>query len=70
MIINLSPGDELVVQFEGTDGEFRIHFDSKIYPDTVVVEETSDSQDIKGRKGILYKENFGVDESLCIDKSY
>ncbi len=59
MIINLAPGDELVVQFVDTDGEFRIHFDSKTYPNTVTVEETSSLPDDRGKKGILYRETFG-----------
>ncbi len=59
MIINLSPGNELVIHFEDTDGEFRIHFDSKTYPNAVVVEETAGLPDSsRGRKGILYREDF------------
>ena len=71
MIVNLSPGNELIVQFEGTDGEFRIHFDSKTYANAVVVEETAGFPDTSGRKGVLYKETFGLHESdgLCIDEN-
>lgn len=58
MIINLAPGDELVVQFIDTDGEFRIHFDSKTYPNQIVVEETAGFPDDHCRKGILYSETF------------
>lgn len=59
MIINLSPGDKLVVQFEDADGEFCIHFDSKTYPNAVVVEETAGLPDnSKKREGILYREDF------------
>lgn len=58
MIIKLSPGDELVVRFQDTDGEFRIHFDSETYRNAVIVEETSDFADSEGRKGILYREDF------------
>ena len=56
MTINLIPGDELVVQLEGTGGEFRIHFDSETYPDSVVVEETNGCPDSKERGGVLYCE--------------
>lgn len=58
MIINLLPGDELVVQFAETDGEVRVHFDSKIYPNAIVVEETADLPDDMGRRGVLYRETF------------
>lgn len=58
MVINLSPGDELTVQFLDTDGEFRIHFDTKTYPDAVIVEETAGFPDKRGRKGVLYREDF------------
>lgn len=61
MIVNLSPGDELVIQFEDTDGEFRVHFDTTIYPDTITIEEISDHSDDKGRKGILYQNDFSID---------
>ncbi len=62
MVINLSPGDELVVQFEDTDGEFRIHFGTKTYPNAVIIEETAGFPDVFGRKGIIYKETFGSDD--------
>ena len=58
MIVELSPGDELVVRFQDTDGEFRVHFDSKTYPNAVVIEETTSLPDDRGRKGILYRETF------------
>ncbi len=58
MVINLTPGDELIVQFDGTDGEFRIHFDSRTHPNAIVVEETSGFPDSEGRDGTLYKEVF------------
>lgn len=54
MKINLAPGDELVVRFEDTDGEVRVHFDSKTYPNAVVIEETANFPDDEGRMGILY----------------
>lgn len=58
MIVTLCPGDELIVQLEGTDGEFRVHFDSKTYPNAIAVEETSGLSDDKKRNGILYREVF------------
>lgn len=58
MVINLSPGDELVIHFKDTDGEFRIHFDNKTYPNAVVVEETAGLPDGERREGILYLEDF------------
>ncbi len=59
MVINLTPGDELIIQFNDTDGEFRIHFDTRTYPNSIVAEETSGCRDDKDRCGILYKEDFG-----------
>lgn len=41
MIITLNPKDKLVVRFEGTDGEFEIHFDSSELPQQLVVRETA-----------------------------
>lgn len=54
MKIVLQPGDELVVSFEDTDEEFRIHFDSETHPNSVTIEETVGYPDEKGREGILY----------------
>lgn len=58
MIVVLWPEDELIVQFQDTDGEIRIHFDSETHPNAVVVEETMGYPDDEERKGILYKETF------------
>ena len=58
MHIILSEGDELVVKLEDTDGEFRIHFNTKTYPKAIIVEETGGFPDDDGRGGILYKEEF------------
>jgi hypothetical protein len=41
MIITLNPKDKLVVRFEGTDGEFEIHFDSAELPQQLIVRETA-----------------------------
>lgn len=69
MVINLSPGDELVVRFEDTDGEFRIHFDSKTYPGAVVLEETACLPDDEERKGVLYRETFKRGDTVIIVKN-
>lgn len=58
MIVQLSPGDELIVEFAGTDGEFRVHFASDTYPNSIAVEETAGFPDNLSRKGILYEEKF------------
>lgn len=64
MVIHLSPGDELTVQFNETDGEFRIHFDTETYPNAIVAEETSGYPDDKNRTGVLYKETFIDEDSI------
>lgn len=58
MILELSPKDELIIRFNGTDGEFTIHFDSEEFPNAIVVEETGGCPDTTGRQDILYKEEF------------
>jgi hypothetical protein len=58
VIVTLSPKDELIVQFNGTDGEFSIHFDTDEFPNAIVVEETGGYPDSTGRQDILYKEDF------------
>lgn len=55
-------GETLIVQFADTDGEFTIDFDSRAYPNQLVVRE---SDGIKGNKvgtanAILYHEEFGL----------
>ncbi len=62
--IILSPGDTLVVKVKDTDGEFRIHFDTKKFPNALVVEETSNLPDKAGRQGVLYNETFGDDDGI------
>lgn len=55
-------GQALRIQFEGTDGEFEIHFDSLQYPNSLVVKETAgiSGTDIGEADEILYQERFGV----------
>jgi hypothetical protein len=64
MIVELSPNDELIVRFNGTDGEFSIHFDSEEFPNAIVVEETGGYSDDMGRRGILYREVFIDEDSI------
>ncbi len=59
MIINLEPGDIVKIRLDGTDGEFRIHFDSETYPNKLVVEETGGyNGDIGKANSVLYMEKF------------
>ncbi len=58
MKVLLSPGDMLIIGFTDTDGEFRVHFDSGLFPNAVVVEETGGLPDTTGRSGELYREDF------------
>lgn len=68
MKVTIGPGETLVIRFmddDGleTDGEFKVFFDTKKYPNAIVVQETDGFDgSIKGVGGeILYHEEFLVD---------
>ena len=50
----LKPGDVLTIEFEGTDGQFQIHFDSQTHPKQIIVMETA------GLPGSVLGEALGV----------
>lgn len=54
------PSDVLRVQFDGTDGEFEIHFDSASQPNKIVVKESAGLPgNVKGGANeIVYEEDF------------
>ena len=58
MHITLKAGEYIAVQFEQTDGEFQIHFDTPRHPNALVVEETS--QALNAAVGVVFREQFGV----------
>lgn len=60
MIITLSPKDILTIRFKDTDGEFKVHFDSKERPAQIIVEECAGlcGNVIGLGDTILYQENF------------
>ena len=52
MRIFVAPGDELIVNLEGTDGEFKIRYS----PTSLSIE--ADLPDTQGREGLVYEEVF------------
>jgi hypothetical protein len=51
----LSPGQRVVVEFEGTDGQIGVDFDSQ---GDSKLEVTADIPDSSGRTGVIYCEDF------------
>lgn len=65
MIINLQPGDKLIIGFADEngmpeDGQFEVHFDTKEYPESVAVKESGglDANIVGKANAILYHEDF------------
>jgi hypothetical protein len=58
MKCELSPGEKLVVTFEGTDGEITVEFAM----DGALVRVSADLPDSTGRKGVIYEERASRDE--------
>lgn len=56
MRVVIAQGDKLVVQLEGTDGEFEIEYGSR------ALTVKADLPDTKGREGVIYSERFIRDE--------
>jgi hypothetical protein len=53
MKVELKMGERVVVNLEGTDGEFVISYGRR------VLQVTADLPDTSGRKGVIYAEKFG-----------
>jgi hypothetical protein len=51
----LSQGQRVVVEFEGTDGQIEVDFDSR---GDKKLEVTADIPDTSGRSGVIYCEDF------------
>lgn len=68
MKITLAPGEKLHIDFAETDGEFVIHFDTKEFPNAVVVEETADCKpSLVGTTGIIYHDACPAYNDLDVD---
>jgi hypothetical protein len=60
MNITLKPGEHIAVQFDQTDGEFQIHFDTAEHPNQIVVKETGgiSATTIGAALSVLYQDKL------------
>jgi len=56
MKVTIAKGESLIVNLEGTDGEFIITYGQS------VLSVTADLPDTDGREGVIYSERFGADD--------
>lgn len=60
MIVQLEPGDTLIVQLKDTDGEFVIEYRDE------AIRITTDYPDSDGREGVIYEERFAAEHSKIV----
>lgn len=64
MTIVIKPGETLFVEFQDTDGQFRVDFDSDEYPDRITVRETAGFEgSVTGKANeLFYEEHFAEED--------
>lgn len=66
MQVTMKPGESMTIQFDGTDGEFEVHFDTKQRPNAIAVLETAGFKGnrVGNASDTLYHEQFAPTDEL------